>query len=146
MRAVVAEKAGIRAGDRVRIFVKLKPGMERSRVSVYTTYGGEEFSPYVSPEIAAIREKGKPHFAQPYYKLLHEKTPKYTFELIPEVDMTVRLMHEIDTLQDVAPKVRIKVDGKIAQTFQRFCRNAFGRDSRLAQAYHWPARIWRKLF
>jgi hypothetical protein len=124
MKKVVAQRNRIRTGDIVRIHVSLKGDMERARVSVWAAEVGYEFSPYVDPQIALITEKGRPHFAAPFKKILHEKATSHVFELKADCKMSVRLVQEVDALSDASPRVRIKRYGQVAQALGRL-RNYF---------------------
>ena len=135
MQRVVAERKGIRAGDKVRIAVKLRSGMDRARVEVFASENGYPFSPYVDPQVAQIREQGKPHFARPFYRNINENSPTHVFELTcEEPDMAVQLVQNCDVAADPAPKVRIKVYGQAATPFRWMVGNFFRRIGRYARS------------
>lgn len=134
MEKVVAERNGIRPGDTVRIAIKLRHGMDRARVEVWASENGYPFSPYVDPDIARIREEGKPHFAAPYYRNIPSTKPKHIFTLTALDPMSVRLVQNVDTDADPSPKVRISVHGKAATPIRWFLGNAFRRIRSYANA------------
>lgn len=131
MRETVAEKIGVRAGDLVRIAVKMRRNMEVSRVSVWVRERPDlPYSPYVDPDTASWLDKGRPSYNRPFTQRLHVEKRSHTFEFEAYTDLDVKLIHEVDTNTDPKPIVRIKTYGTVAQTIRRFFRDSFRTASR----------------
>ena len=123
MRRCVAVREWVRAGDLVRIRCKLAPGAKAHRLGVYckgAEYPDEDFSPYVDETaLAAMGASSEPQMVKPLFKMLHGKTTRHTWEFVAPRALHVRVMQEVDSMDETGAIVRIRRHGKIAQAIER---------------------------
>lgn len=106
MRISVGNTLRVGPGDKVVISGRLPPDAKLGRLFVFASENGAKFSPYVPHVADVVVADGRPSIMTPLSLRLVDSRPEREISFVSDIDGFIRVMQEIDTLNDPRAKVK----------------------------------------
>jgi hypothetical protein len=107
VRVAVGKKLRVGPGDEIIIRGRLAPSAKLSRLYVFASEHGAEFSPYVLHVSDMLVANGRPTMLAPLSLRLSEHRSEHELSFVADIDGYICIMQEVDTPKDPRATVRV---------------------------------------